>query len=151
MTSIKGERALALARLVASQLRDLLPPDVEHVACSLSGRGIVHVEARLSRPTSPPPAAPGETYLGSLGTKDTIVFGGFGTWLPWLPQALAAKVVAEDVLSTLVNEVSVRTDHEWLPTSGIKARCAGDHVVLSLLWKGRRRELEPIPIAMCLP
>lgn len=151
MTSVKGERALALARLVAEQVQGLLPPDVERLECSLSARGRVHIRARLSRPEPPPAAAPGETYLGSLGGDGTIVLGGFGTWLPWLPRSLAAKVVAEDVLCTIACEVSERIDREWLPTSDIRASCVGDHVVLGFVLQGARRELEPIPTAMCLP
>ena len=111
---MKGPKAVALALRVAGLLEPLYPPGLASIGIkAIPGGGVsvwpIMVDDDASLVASPirRTFAQGVSEIEVVG--DEAVFG-FGTWIPFLPRSVHARLNAKAVTETLLEQIVAASD-----------------------------------------
>ena len=114
MPALKGPKAVALALRVAGLLEPLYPRGLASIGIKAIPGGGVSVWPIMDGGDASSAASPirrtfarGDSEIEVVG--DSAVFG-FGTWIPLLPRSVRARLNAQAVTETLLEQIAAASD-----------------------------------------
>ena len=128
MSGLKGAKALALAQQVARLLEPHCPPDFTGLGIkAIPGGGVAVWPIKPSDDAASVASPVRRTTEDGMTTGIEVVGSssifGFGTWIPLLPRSVRARLTAQSVTETVLEQIEAATGRPW-PAADVVVRTA---------------------------